>query len=133
MIFLHWYARYGKGVVVMMCRDLLASHLDEDPNGRELYIFYMPMADLLSEDCPLPALKKCQAEFTKAFVSHDSESQAIASAAMDSTGFILPHVDEVKTLQLKLYKRSMAREYDLARVDAISVDHQNHATLYSFH
>lgn len=38
-------------------------------------MFYMPMADLMSEECPIPALKKCQAEFAKSFVNHDADTQ----------------------------------------------------------
>jgi hypothetical protein len=131
MIYLHWYARYGKGVIVMMCKDFLAFH-EDDPNGRDLYLFYMPMADLMSDECPIPALKKCQAEFAKSFVNHDSDTQTIASAAVDSTGFVTPQIDEVKTLQLKLHKRS-CKEHDLQKVDAIAVDAHNQAILYTFH
>eukprot|EP00026_Physarum_polycephalum_P001720 Phypoly_transcript_01722.p1 GENE.Phypoly_transcript_01722~~Phypoly_transcript_01722.p1 ORF type:complete len:895 (+),score=269.30 Phypoly_transcript_01722:367-3051(+) len=131
MIFLHWYARYGKGVIVIMCKDFLAFS-EDDPSGRDLYVFYVPMADLASDDCPIPALKKCQAEFTKSFVNHDADSHSIASAAVDSTGFITSQIDEVKVLQLKLHKRS-CKEHDLQKVDAIAVDSHNQATLYTFH
>ena len=51
---------------------------------------------------------------------------------MDSTGFVLSQIDEVKVLQLKLHKRS-CKDHDLARVDAIAVDAHNLATLYTFH
>jgi hypothetical protein len=122
----------------------------DDPSARDMYIFYMPWADLVSDDCPIPALKKCQAEFSKAFVNHEADShvcfvtsfppllyhthnlQAIASAAVDSTGFVTSQIDEVKVIQLKLHKRS-CKDQDLHKVDAISVDSHNQATLYTFH
>lgn len=131
LIYLHWYARHGKGVVVMMCKDFLVYN-EDDPSSRDMYIFYMPMTDLMSEDCPIPSLKKCQSEFTKSFVSHDSESQYIASAAVDSTGFITTHIDDVKLLQLKINKRA-CKEHDLQKVDAICFDNHSHVTLYTFH
>jgi hypothetical protein len=131
MIYLHWYARYGKGVTVIMCKDF-HPYLEDDPSVRDLYVFYVPMADLLSDDCPIPALKRCQGEFAKAFVNHESDTHAIAAAAVDSTGFITTQVDEVKVLQLKLHKRS-CKEHDLQKVDAISIDSHNCATLYTFH
>ncbi len=45
----------------------------EDMSARDLYIFYVPMSDVISDDSPIPALKKCQSEFGKSFSNRDSD------------------------------------------------------------
>eukprot|EP01111_Echinosteliopsis_oligospora_P005143 TRINITY_DN1833_c1_g1_i1.p1 TRINITY_DN1833_c1_g1~~TRINITY_DN1833_c1_g1_i1.p1 ORF type:complete len:470 (-),score=102.82 TRINITY_DN1833_c1_g1_i1:19-1428(-) len=115
-----WQSKFGKGVIVMMCRDFYP--FDDDEVARNVYIIYVTMNDIKSESGPFSALlRPHHSELLKLSSTTETGHVTVVTVAVDQSGYITQFSEKIRATQVEMCKTLAGKDEDFLKTDMVSV------------